>query len=109
MAPPLFGLRWVPDAQLRPLRYLPNPDAGGDGDELAYPPTTPTPTTAAYPADGASHKLQQSVRSLTMRLADAEESARQKSEQIRWLKEMTKDDARRARVSRWMSGPCAHV
>ena len=101
MAPPLFGLRWVPDAQLRPLRYLPNPHPNDDEDDGSEVPT--------YATDGPSHKLHQSVRSLTMRLADVEESVRQKSEQIRWLKEMTKDDDRRARVSRWMSGPLLRV
>lgn len=95
MAPPLFGLRWVPEAQLRPLRYLPSPPR--------EPPDQPSPSL------DPSHKLHHSVRSLTVRLADAEESVRQKSEQIRWLKEMTKDDSRRARVSRWMSGPLLRV
>ncbi|KOO32704.1 hypothetical protein Ctob_006517 [Chrysochromulina tobinii] len=80
---PLFGLRWVPDEQLRPLRYLP----------AAYLP-------------GQSR---QSVRVLTQRLSEAQESVRQKSEQIRWLKEMTKDDASRARVARWMRGPLLRV
>ena len=113
MSTPLFGLRWVPDAQLRPLRYLPNPhatdfdDAGGSDQRPRSPGSARR--SPASGTDGASHRLQQSVRSLTLRLADAEESVRQKSEQVRWLKEMTKDDARRARVSRWMNGPLLRV
>ena len=39
---PLFGLRWVPDSQLRPLRYLPNPQASPGGlADWWQPHTTP--------------------------------------------------------------------
>ena len=151
-AAPLFGLRWVPDSSLRPLRYLPNASAGlGAGvgaaasgsaassdrapDWLrggasssnatltprarAGAAVTPSRSGAGASADGApdtygdsaggAHKLQMSLRMLTQRLSEAQESVRQKSEQIRWLKEMTKDDASRARVSRWMRGPLLRV
>jgi len=97
--PPLFGLRWVPDAQLRPLRYLPDAPpliGGGDNDDDADGPPTPL-------------ALQQQVRALTKRLAEAEERVGRKGEQIRWLKEMTRLESRRSRVSRWMSGPLLRV
>lgn len=95
--PPLFGLRWVPDAQLRPLRYL--------------PPALPVPAAVAGDEDGVPTplRMQQQVRSLQARLAAAEERVAQKSEQVRWLKEMTKLESRRHRVSRWMSGPLLRV
>ena len=124
---PLFGLRWVPDSQLRPLRYLPNPQAQTPGG--LYTPSRPAPgsresvgtvtgarggggATGGAEADGAEPttvKLQQHVRVLTQRLSEAQESVRQKVEQIRWLKEMTKDDASRARVARWMRGPLLRI
>ena len=123
---PLFGLRWVPDSQLRPLRYLPNPNAtptAPSSRQQMRPPQPPPPQTPVAATPGAvpyepqtreidtaaTHKLQQSVRVLTQRLAEAQESVRQKVEQIRWLKEMTKDDASRARVARWMRGPLLRV
>ena len=156
---PLLGLRWVPDSSLRPLRYLPNPQAspapvGGVGtgaggrdwwtparastpggaprsgrifdDDAATTATrggargaSGTPGTAAGENDGGDGhagghhgealKLQQHIRVLNQRLGEAHESVRQKVEQIRWLKEMTKDDASRARVARWMRGPLLRV
>ena len=137
---PLFGLRWVPDEQLRPLRYLPAAylpghsrvpaqDAGGGGGggdddwwrgaaassssrAAASASPSPGPAEASFEVGASSAsalKLQQSVRVLTQRLSEAQESVRQKSEQIRWLKEMTKDDASRARVARWMRGPLLRV
>lgn len=154
---PLFGLRWVPDSSLRPLRYLPNASAGlgagpgagtgagagasgcGSSSDRAAdwlrggssttamltprakagPAMSPSRSRVGASADGApdtygdsasgAHKLQMSLRMLTQRLSEAQESVRQKSEQIRWLKEMTKDDASRARVSRWMRGPLLRV
>ena len=137
---PLFGLRWVPDEQLRPLRYLPAAylpgqsrvpaQAGGGGGKggdddwwrgatassssraAASPSPSPGPAEASFEVGASSAsalKLQQSVRVLTQRLSEAQESVRQKSEQIRWLKEMTKDDASRARVARWMRGPLLRV
>ena len=127
---PLFGLRWVPDSQLRPLRYLPNPHASPAGSDWWMPQATPRtggslgssareteetrerpvqspPSSVEVESDGV--KLRQSVRALTQRLAEAQDSVRQKVEQIRWLKEMTKDDASRARVARWMRGPLLRV
>ena len=137
---PLFGLRWVPDEQLRPLRYLPAAylpgqsrvpaQAGGGGGKggdddwwrgaaassssraAASASPSPGPAEASFEVGASSAsalKLQQSVRVLTQRLSEAQESVRQKSEQIRWLKEMTKDDASRARVARWMRGPLLRV
>ena len=130
---PLFGLRWVPDAQLRPLRYLPNAlnaaptsdpnwwrsrQEGRDTEKDTVTPQrkSATPGTVADEspvgagsAAAASVKLQQSVRILTQRLTEAQEAVRQKSEQIRWLKEMTRDDASRLRVARWMRGPLLRV
>lgn len=128
---PLFGLRWVPDSQLRPLRYLPNPQASPSGSDWWVSQTTPRaataststtataaavtsrperPSEAATPtSDAEATRLRQSVRTLTQRLGEAHESVRQKVEQIRWLKEMTKDDASRARVARWMRGPLLRV
>ena len=107
MSEPVFGLRWIPDGSLRPLRYLPSPQqraaAEGPGGSAMGPPSHDLPP-APSPLQQTQH-----LRLLTQRLADAEESVRQRSEQIRWLKEMTKDDARRARVSRWMSGPLLRV
>ena len=134
---PLFGLRWVPDSQLRPLRYLPNPQAspaaslastatGADGSEWwlragasaaaarggsparARAATTPSEAESAA-ASSAARQLHQNVRMLQQRLSEAHESVRQKVEQIRWLKEMTKDDASRSRVARWMRGPLLRV
>ena len=123
---PLFGLRWVPDSSLRPLRYLPNPSASPAGSEW-WQAHTPLPrgttTTAAENTsspdrgestpgggdDREAMKLRQSNRSLTQRLGEAQESVRQKVEQIRWLKEMTRDDASRARVARWMRGPLLRI
>ena len=108
MSEPVFGLRWIPDGSLRPLRYLPSPQqrAAAEG-----PGGTAEGLGGARDLPPAPSPLQQTqhLRLLTQRLADAEESVRQRSEQIRWLKEMTKDDARRARVSRWMSGPLLRV
>ena len=101
MSEPVFGLRWIPDGSLRPLRYLPSPQqraAAAEPDLARDVPPAPSPLQQT-----------QHLRLLTQRLADAEESVRQRSEQIRWLKEMTKDDTRRARVSRWMSGPLLRV
>lgn len=125
---PLFGLRWVPDSQLRPLRYMPAANLpassrpshrDSDRDDSDWwrgrPAASPVAPLGDATADevGASSasalKLQQSVRVLTQRLSEAQESVRQKSEQIRWLKEMTKDDASRARVARWMRGPLLRV
>ena len=98
MSEPVFGLRWIPDGSLRPLRYLPSPQqraaaegSGGTAEPGGARDLLPAPS----PLQQTQH-----LRLLTQRLADAEESVRQRSEQIRWLKEMTKDDARRARVSR---------
>ena len=100
-AEPMYGLRWIPDGQLRPLRYLPSPQQRAvDAAE---------PHTRDLPPAPSPRQQTQHVRLLTQRLADAEESVRQRSEQIRWLKEMTKDETRRARVSRWMSGPVLRV
>jgi hypothetical protein len=45
------------------------------------------------------------VRALTKRLAEADERVQQKSEQVRWLKEMTKLEARRPHLGRWINGP----
>lgn len=110
---PLFGLRWVPDSQLRPLRYMPSstPMRGDDDESWRNPPNSVhTPSGPAPKEEGAiTQKLQQDVRMLTQRLTEAQESVRQKVEQIRWLKEMTKDDASRARVARWMRGPLLRV
>ena len=108
MSEPVFGLRWIPDGSLRPLRYLPSPQqraaAEGSGGTAEGPGGARDLPPAPSPLQQTQH-----LRLLTQRLADAEESVRQRSEQIRWLKEMTKDDARRARVSRWMSGPLLRV
>ena len=108
MSEPVFGLRWIPDGSLRPLRYLPSPQqraaAEGPGGTTEGPGGARDLPPAPSPLQQTQH-----LRLLTQRLADAEESVRQRSEQIRWLKEMTKDDARRARVSRWMSGPLLRV
>ena len=94
---PLFGLRWVPDGALRPLRYLPNPAA----DELRpSSAAAPSPGTPKETSTSEALRLHQSVRALSQRLEEAQETVRQKSEQIRWLKEMTKDEARRTRVAR---------
>ena len=108
---PLFGLRWVPDGALRPLRYLPNPNTGGAGGEERRRRRTEDDEEEEGVGESPARtpQLQQSVRALTERLDEANESVRQKSEQIRWLKEMTKDEARRSRVARWLRGPLLRV
>ena len=113
----MMGLRWIPDGALRPLRYLPSPKAraaagisggtvepGGAPDMPQMPSSMPGTPMMPSPVQQTKH-----LRLLTQRLADAEESLRQRSEQIHWLKEMTKDDGRRAGVSRWLSGPLLRV
>ena len=98
---PLLGLRWVPDSQLRPLRYIPTPPRTPAASSSPPQPSAEEVLTPAH--------LQSKVRLLKQRLGDTEDAVRQKTEQIRWLKEMTKTDARRARVNRWMSGPLVRV
>ena len=98
---PLLGLRWVPDSQLRPLRYIPTPPRTPAASSSSPQPSAEEVLTPAH--------LQSKVRLLKQRLGDTEDAVRQKTEQIRWLKEMTKTDARRARVNRWMSGPLVRV
>jgi hypothetical protein len=107
MSEPVFGLRWIPDGSLRPLRYLPSPQQRAAAEGLGG--TEGRGGARDLPPAPSPLQQTQHLRLLTQRLADAEESVRQRSEQIRWLKEMTKDDARRARVSRWMSGPLLRV
>ena len=109
-------------------------DAGGEFMKREKTPFPAVPTNAAEAPDDAdwsiastkksaaqqastpaerdleADKLQQSVRMLTQRLAETQDSLRTKVEQIRWLKEMTKDHARArgpaGRVLREHRAPC---
>ena len=80
MDPPLFGLRWVPDAQLRPLRYV--------------PASAVDPHSICSAADrGVDSAL--GVASLAPTAAALEEAVHSKSAQISWLKDVARGDARR--------------
>ena len=84
---PLFGLRWVPDAQLRPLRYLPSPanlaEHLSPRSAKADSAQTPAPRD---PHGEAATPMNARLRDLTARLEQVQDVVRQKSEQIRWLK-----------------------
>ena len=60
MSEPVFGLRWIPDGSLRPLRYLPSPQqraaaegpggtAEGLGGARDLPPAPSPPYTQPTP------------------------------------------------------------
>ena len=71
---PLFGLRWVPDSQLRPLRYLPNPQASPGGlADWWQPHTTPQhPGTSRTTTTAHEDDAEAPLESVASPLGDSE-------------------------------------